>query len=666
MAKFLNKKEQVIDFKLTPYGKYLLSIGTLKPTYYALFDDNILYDGGYAGLNENQNTAHERIKEGTPYLESLVLFENVEQPGNYTKEGEPTPQFTAEDMNRIGSTTDPNRDVVAYEATLAAFEAGAHDAPLAAGYFQKGSFATVLDLPRKDSLKFTSMIGDAYLDGETQAAPSWKIVTLQGEIEESTQKDIENDLEIPQLNIELNYAKKVVPYSIEVDPTNIRDINDRAAAFINNEMIQLVMDDALIYADEVNTELLTENFEIDIFEIVEEFPGAVASSSIMYNYCDDTSLTITAGSTLTILEPGLSSPTYFYFRDGSATEPTDVDISDPLLVLQKLQEKINSQMKTVSASLGPLVPCGGSPGCSDGSSCYSSLIVSKTQVGRQGGASAHAFGTVKPTVITTNELAGITLANAQAAAQGSPTTAQATILMGAVSLDDTITLVSTDGTSKTYTAKNLETVGSNQFYRAGSESAAAFAASAMSLKKCIEDTAGHNGKIQVELEVGPTWNVNHKLILTQRDAGRAGDRAITNDFTCPNPNGCDYPSQVSLAFGGGALHSLRTVLRGGMDKRVTFLRKYFEKERPQVVNGMLQSPIPVVNPPASYTTSSVEYYFDILVDSEIEQRTACKSAEAFNKQSYYVDLDFDCEEIEQDFIYADIYGRVTDPEICQT
>ena len=238
--------------------------------------------------------------------------------------------------------------------------------------------------------------------------------------------------------------------------------------------------------------------------------------------------------------------------------------------------------------------------------------------------------------------------------------------MGAVSLDDTITLVSTDGTSKTYTAKNLETVGSNQFYRAGSESAAAFAASAKSLKTCIEDTAGHNGKIQVELEVGPTWNVDHKLILTQRDAGVAGDRAITNDFTCPDPSGCDYPSEISKTFGGGSLHTLRTVLRGGMDKRVTFLRKYFEKERPQVVNGMLQSPIPVVNPPASYTTSSVEYYFDILVDSEIEQRTACKSAEAFNKQSYYVDLDFDCEEIEQDFIYADIYGRVTDPEICQT
>ena len=31
MAKFLNKKEQVIDFKLTPYGKRRLAAGKFKP-----------------------------------------------------------------------------------------------------------------------------------------------------------------------------------------------------------------------------------------------------------------------------------------------------------------------------------------------------------------------------------------------------------------------------------------------------------------------------------------------------------------------------------------------------------------------------------------------------------------------------------------------------------
>ena len=44
MAKFLDKKEQVIDFKLTSYGRYLLSIGSFKPSYYAFFDNNIMYD----------------------------------------------------------------------------------------------------------------------------------------------------------------------------------------------------------------------------------------------------------------------------------------------------------------------------------------------------------------------------------------------------------------------------------------------------------------------------------------------------------------------------------------------------------------------------------------------------------------------------------------------
>jgi hypothetical protein len=44
MAKFINKKEKVYDFKLTPYGHYLLSIGAFKPEFYGFFDDNIIYD----------------------------------------------------------------------------------------------------------------------------------------------------------------------------------------------------------------------------------------------------------------------------------------------------------------------------------------------------------------------------------------------------------------------------------------------------------------------------------------------------------------------------------------------------------------------------------------------------------------------------------------------
>ena len=78
MSKFLDKKEQVIDFKLTTYGNYLLSNGNFKPTYYSFLDDNVVYDSKYFGRStENQNDINKRIKEDTQYLESLVLFEEL-------------------------------------------------------------------------------------------------------------------------------------------------------------------------------------------------------------------------------------------------------------------------------------------------------------------------------------------------------------------------------------------------------------------------------------------------------------------------------------------------------------------------------------------------------------------------------------------------------------
>ena len=78
MAKFLDKKEQVIDFQLTPYGKHRLSVGQLKPTYYAFFDTGVTYDSEYAGFSEAQNKIHERVKTETQFLEGILLFEEAE------------------------------------------------------------------------------------------------------------------------------------------------------------------------------------------------------------------------------------------------------------------------------------------------------------------------------------------------------------------------------------------------------------------------------------------------------------------------------------------------------------------------------------------------------------------------------------------------------------
>ena len=38
---FFDRKQEVIDIQLTPYGKYLLSKGKLRPKFYAFFDKDV-------------------------------------------------------------------------------------------------------------------------------------------------------------------------------------------------------------------------------------------------------------------------------------------------------------------------------------------------------------------------------------------------------------------------------------------------------------------------------------------------------------------------------------------------------------------------------------------------------------------------------------------------
>ena len=72
---FFNKKEEVIEIQLTQYGKHLLSKGEFKPSSYAFFDDNILYDSSYAGFDtEHQNEIEPRIQENTPVVKTQYMY----------------------------------------------------------------------------------------------------------------------------------------------------------------------------------------------------------------------------------------------------------------------------------------------------------------------------------------------------------------------------------------------------------------------------------------------------------------------------------------------------------------------------------------------------------------------------------------------------------------
>jgi hypothetical protein len=75
---FFNKKEEVIDLKLTQYGKDLLARGKFKPEFYQFFDDDILYNSELGGFSEHQNSSEARILENTPKLKIQPLTLSVE------------------------------------------------------------------------------------------------------------------------------------------------------------------------------------------------------------------------------------------------------------------------------------------------------------------------------------------------------------------------------------------------------------------------------------------------------------------------------------------------------------------------------------------------------------------------------------------------------------
>tara|TARA_Y100001937_G_scaffold121798_1_gene181145 strand:- start:310 stop:1356 length:1047 start_codon:yes stop_codon:yes gene_type:complete len=230
MAKFLDKKERVMDIELTSYGKHLLSTGKFKPVYYSFYDDNIIYDGDYVNNNESQNAAHTRIKDETPYLESLVLFEDIESK-----------------MQKIPRVDETGLGIISIDTV-----------PLEP------------EKPRLDNFIHNNAIGDALLNGEQpNLVPSWKVVMLQSSITSSARQQTGTSkvpIDIPQINISASYSKQLVDLQdISIIPDSVRDSLVQSSVFVDNKVVQLVMDDPIIYLEEINTELLNDNFDIEVF-----------------------------------------------------------------------------------------------------------------------------------------------------------------------------------------------------------------------------------------------------------------------------------------------------------------------------------------------------------------------------------------------------------------
>lgn len=110
----MNKKEEILQFELTTYGRHLLSQGKLKPEFYAFYDDDVLYDIAKAGDSETAAQTKQRILKETPYLRPQVsqsdLDKNIYKTGKTLEEEEsnyPNDNERLDSMEYPLGTSDP-------------------------------------------------------------------------------------------------------------------------------------------------------------------------------------------------------------------------------------------------------------------------------------------------------------------------------------------------------------------------------------------------------------------------------------------------------------------------------------------------------------------------------------------------------------------------------
>lgn len=220
---FKNQKEEVLEIELTSYGKHLLSKGKFKPTFYAFFDDDIIYDAEYGGEAEEQNKAQARILEETPRIRVQTNYSGVE----------------TEVEKQIESARANNKDLKdAFQAT------------------------------KEKHYSLAAPLGNSSIASDF--APSWD-VTLHGS-EFTQQKRVKKGdhqtTQIPQMEIkDLLYKASIVKKQITQPVSNILDTNYEV--YENGNSIEVEHDDFILEIDELHTDSLKENYDIEVF-IVEE------------------------------------------------------------------------------------------------------------------------------------------------------------------------------------------------------------------------------------------------------------------------------------------------------------------------------------------------------------------------------------------------------------
>lgn len=238
---FFDPKEDVIDLKLTQYGKHLLSKGRLSPKYYAFFDDDIIYDIKWVAdsMEERQSDIEDRIQDETPRPRVQTCYYGVET-----------------EIKKINELVRQKKAKLGDDRLQ----------PTAARHYN-----------------LSQPLGNSSLSSKKM--PSWEAYFLINSLNESVDymTGSSPNIRIPQLNAEVKF--KGFAYADGDEPLSFSDskLNEPFAEeggdqdwvgswggemqFEDGSRLVIEEDSILLEIDEAHTDYLDANFDIEVYEI---------------------------------------------------------------------------------------------------------------------------------------------------------------------------------------------------------------------------------------------------------------------------------------------------------------------------------------------------------------------------------------------------------------
>mgnify|MGYP003642770996 CR=1 FL=1 len=250
---FFDPKEEVIDIEITQHGKYLMSQGTFKPTYYQFFDDDILYDIAHVSGSsstrdsELQNNSEPRIQEETPRLKPQHIYAGVESAMKKTQMGQAPVQPTIEKKYALSGPMG-----------LSSLES--NYAPAIRSRFWAGHISSSFDYMKLDYKSPNGTLNSRFINIPQLNANILYKLTATTEESPSSPKFIDDE-KIYQPGDE---------YKKEYTPT-LKDYT--TVEFPDETFLHVEHDHLLIEMGEKNTPFLRDNFDIEVFEIEDIYDG---------------------------------------------------------------------------------------------------------------------------------------------------------------------------------------------------------------------------------------------------------------------------------------------------------------------------------------------------------------------------------------------------------